>query len=79
MICYDFECISCFHKFEELLSKDEEYPKCPECKGNTEKCIGQTPSFHSPKHWEMKRKATLMRNKITGRTPWRKSSESQTD
>lgn len=79
MICFDFECTSCQHRFEELLSKDEAYPKCPQCQGETQKCMGNTPFFHSPKYWEIQRKANLIKKKMTGQIPWRKNSESQSD
>ncbi len=79
MLSWDFVCTKCDFKFDDLICKDDPYPSCTQCGGETEKCLGNSPTHFSPRQWEMKRKSHLIKQKILGNIPWRKSSWSQTD
>lgn len=84
-ILYDFHCHQCFtvgdeSTFEDLVKPGDPAPLCPKCGAQSEKqafCNAPTVQ-HSPFWSEVFGKTQAMRNKLTGKVPWRKSSESQT-
>lgn len=39
MPLYDFVCISCEHKFEDLIKINDSNPNCPECNSETKKLV----------------------------------------
>jgi putative FmdB family regulatory protein len=79
MILYDFQCTICKTTFEELIDKDDPLPKCPICEQETEMLIfcNKPTAKDCPRQAEIMRKGKEIRNKLTGKTPWRRNSESQ--
>lgn len=82
---FNFQCQNpeCQNLFEELVSANEANPNCPQCQStNTEKALANNTASqqgNSVRYWEIRNKYISMKNKMTGKTPWRKSSGSQTD
>lgn len=81
---YDYLCTNanCLYQFEELTNHNEPAPSCPQCQSATNQILSNNSAYQendSIKYWEIRNKFVSMRNKITGKTPWRKSSDSQTD
>ena len=81
---YDYQCQACFHSFEELFEEgDPETIPCPQCMGNASReLFCNDPSaikaqINPARQREIMQKGAEMRNKILGKTPWRKSSFSQ--
>lgn len=84
---FDFACEVCGHVWEELVEGDE-LPPCPWGEvGAPASRIVRLPftqgtaaraQVNPGKTREMFMKAQEMRNKVTGKTPWRKYSQSQT-
>ena len=82
MILYDFHCKTCQHTWEDLISKDEAPPPCPECTSTeTEQVMfcNKPTAVMDPKRAEITMKGRNIRNKLLGKVPWRKHSESQSD
>lgn len=82
MMLYNFSCNTCNHIFEELIATDEPNPNCPLCNSSTTITLATNTTYGEPnacKYWEMRQKMLRMKNKMSGKTPWRKHSESQTD
>lgn len=75
---YDFGCDACETTVEELCKADEQV-LCPDCQKPMNKLLSLPTSEVSPKYRYMYQKMQSMRNKITGKTPFRKHSESQTE
>lgn len=78
---FDFKCSDCEHVFEDLVDSHDEDAKspCSVCGAFAGKIAGLPTRTHNPKQAEMQHKAANMYNKVTGKVPWRKNSESQTD
>ena len=80
---FDFECQSCGHEWEELVDGPEN-PQCPRaCNGRSVRQLfrqgtAARAQVNPAKMREMFQKAAEMRNKVTGKTPWRRNSYSQT-
>lgn len=79
---FDFECDECGATGEYLVEPQETMP-CLFCGKTMRRLLHTFGSAHRAqvnpaKTREMFGKAQEMRNKVTGKTPWRKSSHSQT-
>lgn len=85
---YNFECINCNHIFEDLVQPDDPCPGCPNCSqvdgspSITEKLLHTVGTAHAAmvnpaKIAEVMMKGRAIRQKITGKIPWRKNSYSQ--
>jgi putative FmdB family regulatory protein len=78
MPIYQMTCDTCQTSTEEFLHLSEvEQFTCPTCSGPTHRDLCLPTSEVSPKYREMYQQAQSMRNKILGKTPFRKYSESQ--
>ena len=86
---YDYECPTCGARYE-LLVEGDEAPDCLMCLERVGIGIrlvrlpfvggsAQRAQVNPAKTRERFSKSAEMRNKITGKTPWRRSSHSQTD
>jgi hypothetical protein len=80
---YNFTClnIECNNHFEELMSPDEVAPQCSVCGSDSQQQLFSfDPTVEQNVHWtEVMQKGKNIRNKLQGKVPWRKSSESQSD
>jgi putative FmdB family regulatory protein len=81
---YDFHCTTCFHTFEDLYQDNDIAATCPQCNStSTERIVfcnnpsGPAAMINPVRQKEIMMKGAEIRNKILGKTPWRKSSESQ--
>lgn len=79
MILRDFECKSCGNVQEDFDGTDLD--PCHECGGQE---MGAVMSYRPSSGlnvtiWSVFTKGNVIRQKLQGRLPWRKSSESQTD
>jgi hypothetical protein len=81
---WDFECNVCRHVWEALVEPGDDAPMCPHACGGRGVCQPFTQGTaaraetNPAKTREMFQKAAEMKNKVQGRTPWRKTSYSQT-
>lgn len=81
MKLFDFQCTICKHTFEDLWDETTDpLPKCPICEQETEIILfcNHPTAPYSPRQSEITMKGRNMKNKILGKVPYRKSSESQT-
>lgn len=81
----------CLNSFEDLIdwssqssSPMEDNPLCPVCQATTDRLFYQVGTAHKAMinpslQSKIMAKTQEMRNKLTGKTPWRKYSESQSD
>jgi hypothetical protein len=80
---FDFECLECGRSWEALVGPGEDSPACVCGATQTERLpfvVGTATraQVNPAKMREIMGKAKEMRNKWTGKTPWRKNSWSQT-
>jgi hypothetical protein len=78
---FDFTCSSCHHIFEELINGNETIAPCPLCDAFANKVdFSYSPTNEpDPRIKEIMQKGANIRNKLTGKVKWRKSSWSQSD
>ena len=78
---FNFFCINCNDTFEELVEPDE-VPSCPTCHVLATAVpynspTGQLAQVNPSRQAEITMKGRNIRNKLIGKVPWRRSSESQ--